>query len=372
MKDVHLYIPKITGHELQWLKSLINKSRTAGVKFRIYTLVDEVDIKSLINQYASSVEISSFENEPELFGAWSHSIRDQKSIGIVWSADKLLFRLVKIKSYLRLVIMRPYLESLTLAGISRFIIKRVLICFLKNRKNVELVQLAIPFSRSGLSSKHWIKDDFNVNLFNEIDEIEEGDTKSIFFNFSESSKIISIAGFLAKRKNPQVLYEIFKGIQEGISDPTYLFLLGKQDEDWKMAMKDWDLTNVVAIDRYLSLVELEYFLEKSNLVVLPYSNRGASGVALNSIALGTPVLICGTRKWEKLEIASRNYLRRAPLNARKMTTIAIDQLKLKGSPKRELLTNESLKALSEFLLCGFDDEQIKVLRFLQRDSERGD
>ena len=104
-------------------------------------------------------------------------------------------------------------------------------------------------------------------------------------------------------------YEAIKEAREVFQEQIYLIFAGIQDDGFKAAFSEIGaIKDVLQINRVLSDRELHGLIKKSDLIFLPYTNRGASGIALYSLVVGTPVLIHGGKNWTNLEKILHGYL----------------------------------------------------------------
>jgi hypothetical protein len=302
--------------------------------------------------HAPVLRVISIEDPEKLISFWEATNISASSIGLVLNGDKLLRKFLRMRGNIRILILRPYLESRNIAGLLRFLIKKSLIALLIRRKNIDLTQLSIPFSRDGRKSTNWVKDDFNINLFDSATANDNSLVGIYESNVVEVSKIITIVGFLDMRKNPRLVYETFSKLREIQGENVKLALIGKQSCEWKKVTAFWNFDGIIQVDRYLSDQELKYVLQRSTVTILPYSNRGASGVAINSLVLGAPVVISGTRNWINAQKALRNQLIRSKLNVDSFCQAIESAFHAPRMPLRQELTSEPLQDLSDFLLNG--------------------
>lgn len=350
MRRFNLYLPQMSGHERAWLRALVYSMKPKINSLTIYTMHESSLIFDAIDETLLNVEICRQLTPNNLFKVWKNSLQEEDSIGIIWSADKILHKFTFCKGSIRLLVMRPYLESKTFLGMSRFLIKKLLIYLIRFRRNIDIAQLAIPFSRQGKSEKLWVRDDLTLSQFRYPEAAQNSTEVSHPLSVRENSIIVTTAGFLSKRKNPQLIYETFRKIQKGTEKDVYLCLAGFQQKDWKEETKDWDLSHVEMIDRYLDELVLKEVIERSNLILLPYKNRGASGLAINGLVLGTPVLISGSKHWKNLERISQGYLVRSALSSEELSRHALNQILMPRKSSMGILVHEPIESLSNFLL----------------------
>jgi hypothetical protein len=193
-----------------------------------------------------------------------------------------------------------------------------------------------------------------MDLFQFKNKIGERNSLEKIFNveIGKSNRLITIAGFLDLRKNPQLIYSTFQNLKAVFGEEIKLALIGKQSQEWKDVSRSWDYDGILEIDRYITKQELQYVIKKTSVMILPYSNRGASGIAINSLVLGVPVVLSKNRNWNKASKYLNGSLKLAKLNEQDFSKAITDLLKISRKPRLKQLQDEPLQDLSEFLLFG--------------------
>ena len=84
--------------------------------------------------------------------------------------------------------------------------------------------------------------------------------------------------------------------------------------------------------------------------MLVYENRGASGIALNSLVVGTPVLIQGGGNWRNLQKLSGGALQ---VEGKNSNQIVVHLAALLGMPRKsnsQILMREPVPGVGDFIL----------------------
>ena len=84
--------------------------------------------------------------------------------------------------------------------------------------------------------------------------------------------------------------------------------------------------------------------------LLVYENRGASGIALNSLVVGTPVLIQGGRHWRNLQKLSGGSLRVEGKNSSQLVLHLAALLDIPRKSNSLILTQEPVPGVGDFIL----------------------
>ena len=305
--DIALLAPQLSGHRMHWVEQMLIDANMVGRKVRLYTTnVDESMFQKYSDIFGKN-EVFTEVNIRTLIRRWRNDINEANCVGVSIEADKILANMFFAKGDIRLIIMRPYLEEFTFFGLARFSIKRLLILLLESQSNFTVARLSIPFSYKSSNGFRWIRDNYNTEDIpkNSLPPIIPSELSII----PTSAKIVTVPGYLQARKNPVAAYEAIKEAREVFQEQIYLIFAGIQDDGFKAAFSEIGaIKDVLQINRVLSDRELHGLIKKSDLIFLPYTNRGASGIALYSLVVGTPVLIHGGKNWTNLEKILHGYL----------------------------------------------------------------
>jgi len=296
----------------------------------------------------TEVDLVITEDVNKLLQSWRKDLKSENVVGACLEADKILPFLLFAKGKMRLLIMRPYLEERNFLGLMRFFVKQLLLMILSLRSSIIVSRLSIPHSRPHSRNFRWLRDEYNTEQFKD----QSGPTivPKEMLDIPRHSKVVTLCGFLQARKNPRVAYEIVEELRDMREEQVYLVLAGIQSDDFITEVSSLrHVKDVIEINRSLPENEFRGLLRSSHLVLLPYKNKGASGIVLNSLVLGTPVFLNGSHNWTMLQ----NYLGGRLLVGRRNDDSQIQQINaMLDLPKESalpVLLEEKIPRLSDFL-----------------------
>ena len=342
-----IYVPDLAGHRRYWLDQSLASAVVGGIQVCVYTS-DFAQAEQISVSKLNLVTWIVNPDRKELLRQWRNEIRKISRVGICFEADKILPRLLFAKGEMRLLIMRPYLEQRNLSGVVRFTLKQACMFTLSLRRSVKVSRLAIPYSKRQSENFRWIRDDINTELF--LDQENPIFVPREIAKIADNSKVITLCGFLDARKNPITAYRIVEKIRKVRGEKVVLILAGLQTNDFKdelSSLKHHE--DVIQIDRLLLDSEFKGLLKRSDLVLLPYSNKGASGIVLNSLVCGTPVAICGNHNWRNLKNYLGEYFLVLGSIRRSQIREMNNMLELSKKSAHKILRDEEIPSLSEFL-----------------------
>jgi glycosyltransferase involved in cell wall biosynthesis len=243
--------------------------------------------------------------------------------------------------------MRPYLASRRLRNILVWIAKTALIWLLNKRRNIEIAKLSIPFQRIGKRSYRWVRDDLTLiplRKRTEKDAIRKLPRELLDFSY------VLVGGFLDTRKDPSLAVEGFRGSDWSRSDRTKIAFIGEMSPQYLERLRPMMGDDLFVLNEYLERDRYYAVLENASVIVLPYSNKGASGIALEALTLGTPVVMCNTKFWKQAYIATEGLLAISKPNNFDLSK-AIDGIVSKDFPNRfGLAFDDNLPTIVEFML----------------------
>ena len=349
--DVAIFAPDLTGHRLHWLRQILLCAEESDVNVFVYTCCNLRDFEG-IEHYGLNMKYLVFENQLKtLFARWYSEVEDGKFVGVVWESDKILHKLVFARGKYRLLILRPYLEKKNFFGMLRYLFKQSLILFLSQRRALEIARLSIPYAHKESSGFHWVRDDMNTERFIDLEKAREIPVE--MNEIPAHAKIISLLGYIDERKNPLKAYKIVDEFRKQSNYLIFLVVAGEQSIRIKSQLLEIkNVQGLILIDRVLSGSELRGVIGASQIVLLPYSNRGASGIVLNSLALGTPVILQGGHNWRNLQKVSDKIVRIEGANSRRMVMRLWELIDYPKKSVLNILESEPIPRLSDFLLIG--------------------
>jgi glycosyltransferase involved in cell wall biosynthesis len=136
-----------------------------------------------------------------------------------------------------------------------------------------------------------------------------------------------------------------------------LVFAGKADETSRKEIIKTENPRVVHIDRYLTEAEYRVLLNISTVVLLPYSNRGSSGVVLESLAHGKNVIITKSRIWMNAKNYCSGLLHVVPLDVVQVSKEVQSILQSKQIEKSIILSGVARSNVIQFLAK--DDIEVK-------------
>jgi hypothetical protein len=345
---IALLAPNLGGHRAYWLKQILAGASERGVQVVAYTVEGKVNAECL-NTLGLEPENMVFEENPRtLIARWCLDVNNDSHLGICLEADRILHKFFFVGGRYRLLIMRPYLESRSLFGITRFLVKKILAAALNPRNSIEIARLSIPYAHKRSAGHHWVRDDFNTDFF--LDSETEVKIPEELLSIAKSHEIVSVLGYLDLRKNPIQVCKVFEQLRLRDSNQICLLFAGEQTESFKLELKKIkNKKNMIQIDRVLTDGEYRGVIQASKATLLIYSNHGPSGIVLNSLAIGTPVLLQGGRRWRNLQNILGGAFRVEKKNFGKLVDALGEIRALPHSSKVQILTQEPIPSLGSFI-----------------------
>lgn len=355
---IALLAPNLRGHRDFWLERTLLNALKQEIQVVLYTRSGEIQPERMRDIGLSPENLILEETQKSLIDRWKSDVRREKSLGVAWDADQILFELILARGKYRLLILRPYLEGKNLAALTRYLIKQSLITIISLRRSIEIARLSIPFASAGSKSYYWVRDDYNTEGF--LDYVENSQIPVELSEVSNAARIISVAGDMDVRKNPLQAYSVFEEFRNTTVGDVYLVFAGVQKQSFKEELlKIQSLKRVIQIDRMLTSNELAGLLRISIATILIYDNRGASGIALNSLVAGTPVLLKGGKKWENLQSLTGGDFRVETKNSKQPVLNLPIQRSLQSKSFIQILTSEPIPLIGDFILGIEKDDPIK-------------
>lgn len=348
---IALFGPHLSGHRAHWLQRILEKSAEHNIEVCVYTLKSEINTEFMNAFEVVSDNFVVESSIKELMARWCSDVEKGNALGVSWEADKILHKFFFLGGYYRLLIMRPYLESKTLIGFSRYLIKKILVAALGLKKSIEVAQLAIPYAYRKSVGHRWVRDDFNTEHF--FDSIASAEIPQELSVIAMQNEIIAVLGYLDSRKNPVTAYTIVERLRAKGDENLLLLFAGVQSDSFKRELlKIENKQNVIEIDRVLTDDEFKGVIKMAKVILLPYTNFGASGLVLNSLVIGTPVLLQGGRNWQSLQKILGGIFRVEKNNSRRLE-IALGDLRLLPQQSQvAALSQEPIASAGNFLLGG--------------------
>jgi glycosyltransferase involved in cell wall biosynthesis len=274
----------------------------------------------------------------------SRSEKETGSVFLFMDLEKYVYWLLKNQIKFRGVFMRPYLEGCNLRSYLIWLTKRVItfLSHLTPAANIRL--LAIPFQREKKTKKAWIRDDLTLRkIISSINAQQPGYDE----RFKEA---IVVPGYLDTRKGISIAVKSFQHSQILTDEKLNLLFIGKATSNFLDDFLNLHEDSITLEDRYLSDHEFVTLLFSSRVIVLPYSNRGASGIVIEALVLGTPIVIVGRRTWRNLSVLCGGLVQFSRSNPKAISRAILRGQTLKRESMKKILEQEELTGISEFFL----------------------
>jgi len=247
--------------------------------------------------------------------------------------------------------MQPYLASRRVRDVLVWIAKTALIWLLNKRRNIEIARLSIPFERIGKRLYRCVRDDLTLIPLRK--RTEKDASRKLPKEFLDFSYLL-VAGFFDSRKDSSLAVEGFRGSDCSRSERTKIAFIGEMSPQYLERLRPMIGEDLFVLNEYLERDRYYAVLENASVIVLPYSNKRASGIALEALTLGTPVVMCNTKFWKQAYIATEGLLAISKPTKFDLSK-SIDGIVSKEFPNRfGLAIDDNLPAVVEFML-GLED-----------------
>jgi hypothetical protein len=346
---IALYAPHLGGHRDYWLQHILSTAVEGQIRISIYTCQEDFYERQLAQIGSSTIKVIIGKNPVDLFSRWRSDIENSQTIGVCWDADQMLSNFLFARGEYRLLILRPYLEEKSFLGITRYIVKNLLMIILGSRRSIQVARLSIPFAMKSSRKLYWVRDNFNTEGFHKTSR--DSQIPYELKGVPESCKMITVLGHLDARKNPMKAYQIVTEIKRSFNKNVLLVFAGEQNESFKREIEGIkNFESVVQINRKLTDNELAGVIKASKCILLVYSNHGASGLVLNSLVVGTPVLLQGGKNWANLQKAIGGILRVERQDFETQVKHVVELIHTPKESKFQELKLELMPNLGDFLL----------------------
>ena len=337
-------IDPFRGHRIKWTLLLGDLLKSQDYKLNLMLVADPIDF--------SSIPLERLRDTFQTVTIY-HSMADVKREILKLGKDSYLYLFPDLEKYaiwlirtrvsFKGVFMRPYIEGSGLRFIKIWLGKRLIRFASQFIDSADIRYLSIPYQREHKFKKNWVKDD--LTLFEAIKWIP-----LVEKNMDKFQNTICIPGFLDTRKSIELPIDSLYKFNETAPVKNEILFIGKASQTFKDELLDKSLEGVNFIDSYLN--ETEYFelIANSQLILLPYSNRGASGIAIEALVFGTPVIIVGNKNWSNLSRKTQHHIRFQPSNVALIASSISKSIKKTRTSYATLLEKERLTNISDFML----------------------
>lgn len=288
---VFLFTPNLAGHRRLWHKHLVQHARNLNIEIIVFC--QDVSVTSQKSDSKNEIlfarNLQDFKRLSRLMG-----FVPDKDTYLFWEADKILLQLLFFPRKSKKLVVRPYLQNWKPRQLSAFTYKMMLVLIHKMKSPQDIRLLKIPYSRPFFLPRSWIDDDLLAVANKEALSMVALENRN-----AKSTVGILIPGYINKRKSPELLSRIVDKLENSSGERVMATVYGSMPLDYENELKRFQ--NIDTVNKFLT--DLEYFriIRASDLVLLPYKNRGSSNIVLEAMALGKPVVMSRNRHWREFE-----------------------------------------------------------------------
>lgn len=297
-----LFTEDFSGHRIDWFKKIFEDCLRR--KQNLIVICQDASRVLTIEQSLESEGIEFFiclsedvGNKP--FRRFFKNLNLNDTAVAIWDGDRYLFDLFLSKQKFNVLFMRPYRTTNSIQGFVRHFLKISAIILLKATTMHSIGLLSIPQNSHRILKSNWINDEV---LFNS--EISANRQRNSLVGFR-----ILVPGYISSRKNPSWVVEACELLREQGYKDFILEFAGSIALDQLDLLRTKESEWLILNHGYKTQDEFLNLLTQANLVVLPYDNRGSSGIVIHSLLLGTYVAITYSRAWENLAESSMGKLK---------------------------------------------------------------
>lgn len=297
-----LFTEDFSGHRVDWFKRILQDCQKREQNL-IVICQDASRILSL--ELSFELEHSdlficlSGDEGNKTFRRFFKNLNLNDTAVAIWDGDRYLFDLFLSKQKFNVLFMRPYRTTNSIQSFVRYFLKISAIISLKATTDHSIGLLSIPRSSHQILKSNWINDE--VLLHKEIGS-KKRRKSSVPFR-------ILVPGYISSRKNPSWVIEACEILREQGYKDFILEFAGSIASDQVDLLRAKESEWLIVNNGYKTQGEFFNLLSQANLVVLPYDNRGSSGVVIHSLLLGSYVAITKSRAWENLAESSMGKLK---------------------------------------------------------------
>ena len=302
----------LTGHRIQYLTSLFKRFSIGEVKI-VVVLVSKIEFGLSIPQI-KDLQAIAFDyiddcksTRKTLSVVRKLANRNFSSDILFWDADNWILPLLLFREKSKLLFMRPYLSQKSTKKVALLSVKWCAILFFYYVRRFDVGILGVPLHTQRLMPSLWVDDALLIPP-----DLHASSRDGKFSNFlpdiPANSKVVLVPGFITARKNPKLVINAIELASRSISTGIILIFAGKSDVESSSLIAGYDNPNIRHINQYLSVDEYRMLLLLSDIIVLPYTNRGSSGITIESLANGKPVILGNCELWTEAADSARGLI----------------------------------------------------------------
>lgn len=332
-RDVVFFTHGLTGHRLNYLRIFAAEARNQERLMHLVmepNIVDENQLSAIYREFIGYLCVHTIQTGSVGVAKEILDLRAQHPNILIstWEAEEWFKLILRLKRKIRVLFLRPYIQVFSIFGMIRYLYKILMIGIFSSFRRSKIGLLAIPLDKPLLFRSKWVDDISSKRK--RLDE--SGDTLFAELmaevGLAQNVDLVLVPGFITKRKNPELIIEAFKVLQERNLNRCALLFSGLVDQEYKTFFYHNTTESVFCLDRYLLEKEYSCLLEKSKVVILSYNIRASSGVLVDCIELARKVIFTGDKRWQNLYAEASNFV-------------------IKGSKDPLILANQIFNCLSD-------------------------
>lgn len=297
-----IFTENFSGHRIDWFKKIFEEcQKQTKAMMVICNDPSRLLENGLSNKFnTADFSVCLFERgESKSFLKLFEQLDLNGAVVAIWDGDRYLLSLFLSKHKFNVLFMRPYRTTSSIFGYVRYVLKILSIFILKLHSNHSIGLLSIPQDRHFLFKKNWIDDEILLQIDTDAKKTR---SSSVVFR-------ILVPGYISARKNPQWIVKACEMLRDQGYKDFILEFAGSIDSDQLEFLQEKQCDWLMINEGYKSEEEFLRLLSQANLVLLPYDNRGSSGIVMHSLLLGNYVAISKYRGWKNIAESSSGKLK---------------------------------------------------------------
>ena len=322
-KGIYLLFENISGHRQLWIEEILRSEKFQTPNLYLVVICNKSSFATTFKLRQSHEKLLVFNS----MRTWKKVMRknrcSSKDISIIYmDGDKKIFwNFLRSKNYF--LIMRPFNHNFSPFSLVRFTLKKFFIVAALMRNSNSVRQLSLPNYLGGILKKSFIQDDLTENR---LDKYLLKTPK--YFCPENDEPYFLITGFLSPRKgiNQAIDFvEAYNTRYEGVNH--HLRIRGT---NMNVKICNHRAIKIDFIEGFM--IEDEYYknIMCAKFVLIYYRNIGASGLLLESMKLGVPVITNNRRLYKKMRNSGVNSIYYADEILKRQGTLIPEKLNAMG------------------------------------------
>ena len=280
------------GHRLTWFLNL--HKLQVGFKQPVQIIFSDEFPSSL--REANILQVHKAEtNREAILVAESLFKQNDSLVFIFLDGEQWIRHLINTQFPARILIMRPFVSAYIISAILKFPLKFIALGALNLKRNIEIHYLAIPYYKPIFRRNKWVNDNLTTS---------DVSMEYLSPQVSQEPFTILIPGFINERKKPNYILKIAADLEAHFPNQFRICFLGTIDQSTKKMIDSSFLANVSYQDKYFSRDEYVKMIREADLILLLYTNRSASGIVMEALALNKRVFMQKSNLWVNLQKVS--------------------------------------------------------------------